>query len=707
MAESLGSAVLELRTDSSRLNSGLRSAESRTSRVTRQFGIARTAATRLGNSFSSLSRSIFSLQGAFAGIGAGLLARSFIGAASETETLRLRLETLTGSANAASKAFETMTQFAASVPFQFQEIQQAGGLLLTVTDDVSELGKMLEITGDIAAASGLSFQETAEQIQRAFSAGINSADLFRERGVRSMLGFEAGAQITAEQTRQHILRMWDADVNNQLRGGAERLAGTWSGIVSMMSDRWFQFRVSVMESGMFDFLKATLQELLSVIDQTFGGIQQAGIDASNSIIEMAKRIAVGTASTIDAMMPVFSFIRQAINNLVGFYNSLPAGIREWGLLGFIIIGSKARLITITIAALYSDTARLINKAMALIDGWIETVKDRLRSLPFGETFIADFTAAPQLPTDLGELTSGIPGLGGTAEDVAGIGPMGDFEASTRDMIARIEQRTEAIRAASMAAVGGLGKTGGAAAGAAGGAAMPPAGGAGGGAPPPGADMFIDDPLDLIMMPPEVLSARLNALSLTAQMGFQQMAEVTQAPMSSLRWQFERVLTDMEAITDQSFSTQADVVSGHMGDMVNTFAGQSRAMFAISKVAGISNALVATWQGVAQALTLPFPANIAAAAKVSALGLAQVAKIRSSTFGSGGASGGGLGGGSASVGEQGLAGNEPQVQRNLTFELRGGENAMFTSQQVRELLEQMGDELADNGGRVGRFQVVTA
>ena len=58
---------------------------------------------------------------------------------------------------------------------------------------------MLEITGNVAATTGLDFRTAAEQIQRSFSAGIGAADLFREKGVRNMLGFQAGATVSIEE----------------------------------------------------------------------------------------------------------------------------------------------------------------------------------------------------------------------------------------------------------------------------------------------------------------------------------------------------------------------------------------------------------------------------------------------------------------------------------------------------------------------------
>ena len=60
--------------------------------------------------------------------------------------------------------------------------------------------KILEITGNVASVTGLDFQTTAEQIQRSFAGGIGSADIFREKGVRDLLGFKAGATVSAEDT---------------------------------------------------------------------------------------------------------------------------------------------------------------------------------------------------------------------------------------------------------------------------------------------------------------------------------------------------------------------------------------------------------------------------------------------------------------------------------------------------------------------------
>jgi hypothetical protein len=63
----------------------------------------------------------------------------------------------------------TLTDFAARVPFSLEDIAAASGNLAVVAKDAKQLNDILEITGNVAGATGLDFQTTASQIQRAFS----------------------------------------------------------------------------------------------------------------------------------------------------------------------------------------------------------------------------------------------------------------------------------------------------------------------------------------------------------------------------------------------------------------------------------------------------------------------------------------------------------------------------------------------------------
>ena len=149
---------------------------------------------------NNLRQSVFNLQNALVGLGAGLVAKSFLDTGREVERLQVRFKFLFSDVREGEKAFKGLVKFASQVPFSLEEIQRGSANLAVVSKDADELNKLLKITGDIASASGLDFQTTAEQIQRTFAGGINSADLFRERGVRALLGFEAGVAISAEES---------------------------------------------------------------------------------------------------------------------------------------------------------------------------------------------------------------------------------------------------------------------------------------------------------------------------------------------------------------------------------------------------------------------------------------------------------------------------------------------------------------------------
>ena len=193
-----------------------------------------------------LKNSVFNLKNALIGIGAGVAIKSFIDVGKQVESLQIRLKFLFGSVEEGAKAFDVMSQFASKVPFSLEQIQQGAGNLAVVSKDAKELSKMLEITGRVASVTGLDFRTTAEQIQRSFSAGIASADIFRERGVRDLLGFKAGATVTAKETAEAFERVFGKD--GRFAGATKDLAGTLQGTLSMIGDKYFSFQKTVAEA---------------------------------------------------------------------------------------------------------------------------------------------------------------------------------------------------------------------------------------------------------------------------------------------------------------------------------------------------------------------------------------------------------------------------------------------------------------------------
>jgi hypothetical protein len=201
---------------------------------------------------------------AAATVAGGALLKSVIATGSQVQNLQVRMRFLTGSTEKGALAFKAMNRYASQVPFALEDIQSGVPSLLTVSKGTGELNNLLEITGDLAAASGLTFQETAMQIQRAYSGGIASAELFRERGISAMLGFEAGATYSAKKTKQVIEDAF-RDGTTTVRGAAKSMADTFTGQVSMMQDAWFQLKMQLADTGLITEATKAIQELTETI----------------------------------------------------------------------------------------------------------------------------------------------------------------------------------------------------------------------------------------------------------------------------------------------------------------------------------------------------------------------------------------------------------------------------------------------------------
>ena len=241
-----------------------------------------------------VGKAIFSLKGALIGLGVGAGIRSLVKVGNDIESLQIRFETLFKSAEEGGKAFETMSKFASKVPFSLKEIQAGSGSLLSVADDAVELGELLEMTGTIAAATGLDFETTSQQIQRSLSAGIGAADLFRDKGVTAMLGFAAGTKVSLADTKL-ALEQFAAD--NE--GITDKLANTFSGNLSMIGDKVFNFQRAINDAGFFAALKGHFKDLDTTLANNTEKLQG-----------YAEAISDGLVFAMDALADAINFVYE-------------------------------------------------------------------------------------------------------------------------------------------------------------------------------------------------------------------------------------------------------------------------------------------------------------------------------------------------------------------------------------------------------------
>lgn len=144
--------------------------------------------------------------------------------------------------------------------------------------------------------------------------------------------------------------------------------------------------------------------------------------------------------------------------------------------------------------------------------------------------------------------------------------------------------------------------------------------------------------------------------------------------------------DFEQIKNQS-------IIGLAGELFTALGSESSKLFKVQKAFAIANAVVNVAEGITQALKLPFPANLAAAAKVAAAGAIQIAKIKATNPGGGGAApslsgGGGTAGGNAALPDNAPAFAQQEPQRIAQVVVQGN---LFSARETADwLIEQLSD-----------------
>ena len=317
---------------------------------------SKQALNTLQGNLSRLKQSVFNLRNAFIGLGAGVVLKGFIDAGIQIENLEVQLNALFGSAEKGQKALKSVTDFAAGTPFELRNIQQGITALATVSERAENAGvsfdELLKITGNTATVLGGDFALAALQIQRSFSAGVSSAELFRERGVRAMAGFKEGVRVSVDDSIKGLAKAFGTggEFGNLIDDLSKPLFGT----ISNLKDAFFIFQVEVAK-GFFEALKDNLGDLKKTVETN-----------KDSIAEFGNTIGKGLSVAINGTVSVVKFLKENISILIAtfkffialkliiFFKNLATSIAlaKTAMLGFnaavrknLLIGSAALIIS--------------------------------------------------------------------------------------------------------------------------------------------------------------------------------------------------------------------------------------------------------------------------------------------------------------------------------------------------------------------------
>lgn len=276
---------------------------------------------RLQGSLSKARAAVFNLRNAFIGLGAGLALRSIVNVGIQVENLGVQLKALFGSAREGQKALDIVTRFAATTPFELENIQQGITALATVRKQAEKAGvsfeELLKITGNTATVLGGDFALAALQIQRSFSAGIASAELFRERGVTAMAGFTQGVRTTVEDSIKGLRKAFGT--GGEFGKLTEELSRTLSGTISNLKDTLFRFQIAITR-GFFFELKEQLGDLKQFTEANATALDSLGVTIgehlADNIVRASEAIKTFVQNFRD-LQSIIGLVTFAVGGLLG------------------------------------------------------------------------------------------------------------------------------------------------------------------------------------------------------------------------------------------------------------------------------------------------------------------------------------------------------------------------------------------------------
>lgn len=200
--------------------------------------------------------------------------RTFVQTTATFERFESVLRVVEGSAEKARASMDWVTGFAATTPYELEEVTNAFVKLKAYGIDPQ--AGALKAAGDAAAALGKPLEQAVEAMADAMTGenerlkefGITS----ETRGNRIRYSWQQnGKTMTAivnknskEQIQSTLMSIW----NGRYAGAMDERSKTWEGMVSNMGDSWTVFQKDVMEkSGAFNMLKGQLGDLLGQLDK--------------------------------------------------------------------------------------------------------------------------------------------------------------------------------------------------------------------------------------------------------------------------------------------------------------------------------------------------------------------------------------------------------------------------------------------------------
>ena len=369
----------------------------------------------LGTAANNVSGNFLKLAAAAGGIAAAVKGLQSIGQVGGSfEDLRSSLNAVFGSVEAGSKAFEDVKAFAKTTQFSVQQLTKnfvqlkAAGIEPT-TDLLQTFADAASVTtdelGTFQASMDLLARTTAgglglEELNRLADRGIPVFDILNEKlGLTRLEISNVGK--TAEGAAQIIAALTEG-LEERFGGASLARAQNLNQILNNLGDATDDLNDSLFQAGFGRFFKVLAIGFGSFVEEITKLVSDDSLNdffdgLADSIFSVVSTALLAGAAIVDAISPIFSIAMVGVKNIVGFLDSLPAELKALGIVGFLMLGGKGKLVLLAIATSFDFVMGLVNKLVQGVEGLINGAVDGINEL------ISAYNKIPGLPDiDLAE-----------------------------------------------------------------------------------------------------------------------------------------------------------------------------------------------------------------------------------------------------------------------------------------------------------------
>lgn len=209
--------------------------------------------------------------------------------AASYETMRISLETVTGSSAKAATEFARLQQFAAATPFAVEEVTNA--YIKLANRGITPTDRALTAFGNTSSAMGKTLDDFVEAVADAVT-GEN--ERLKEFGIVGQLageqvqytfrGVTTSVKRDAASITEYLTRIGEANFG----GGMEKQSASMAGMWSTLKDNFAAFADQLVQGGVGDALKEVMTGLIGATGGADSFAKSLGADLGDAIRLTAK-----------------------------------------------------------------------------------------------------------------------------------------------------------------------------------------------------------------------------------------------------------------------------------------------------------------------------------------------------------------------------------------------------------------------------------